>query len=250
MHGRSKITFACFLVAADLVIATPLTPLPFCCLPSPSPGAASQRVSRLRRALLRRPRRRLGGGGGVRGLGGGGWRLVGRRGRAPLLLLVLFPRAFLRRRSCLQRRSHLSLSAVSPCPRSSRVTAREPAAPRVCVNLVSSSTPRIASPLTPRSFCRLHAPLFGAASQEVSRPRRAPCLVRFFVAAPDRIAAHALPPPYPFTPSRRHVAGSEPAPPRAVSCAFPRRRSLLHCHSCLSLSAASPRPRSAPCRSW
>jgi hypothetical protein len=48
----------------------------------------------------------------------------------------------------------------------------------------------------------------------VSRPRRAQYLVRFFVAVPRHIAAHAAPPPPPLAPARRRVAASEPTAPR------------------------------------
>ena len=88
---------------------------------------------------------------------------------------------------------------------------------------VSSSPRLIASPLT-LPLLRLSSPPLAAASQLVSLPRHAPCLVRFLVAAPNRIAAHAAPPPPLFYPARRRVAASEPTAPRVVSIARARSR--------------------------
>jgi hypothetical protein len=80
---------------------------------------------------------------------------------------------------------------------------------------------------------RLPSPPLGAAAQNVSRPRRAPCLVQFIVATPYRTVAHAVPPP--LAPARRRVADGEPTAQLAVPRAFPRRRSISHLPLTLSL---------------
>jgi hypothetical protein len=278
-------TFVCLHVATDLVITAPLTPSPFllpslaparrlvaACepaipravprafprrralsplmplprLPSPPLGAASQLVSRPRRApcLVRflvaapyrtaahavppppplAPARR---------------RVAASEPAAPCAV----PRAFPRRRAVSHRRSR--------CPSSASARPRSAPRPRWCVDraarrasCVSSSPRHIAQPLT-LSLLRIPLPPLGAASQQVSLPRRAPCLLRFLVAAPYRIAPHAAPPP-PSSPPLG--AACESAAPRAVPSASPRRRAISHRTSHCP-SSASPRPRSAPRRS-
>jgi len=157
------------------------------------------------------------------------------------------PCAFPRRRAISHRPSRCPSSA-SPRPRSAprRSWWVDRAARRA--SYVSSSPRRIASPLT-LPLLRLPSPPLGAALQPVSRPRRAPCLVRFLVAAPHHIAPHAAPPPPPLAPARRRVAAGESTAPRAAPRAFPRRRAASHRRSRCP-SSASPRPRSAPRCSW
>jgi hypothetical protein len=80
-----------------------------------------------------------------------------------------------------------------------------------------------------------------------SKVTAAGCLIFQRDAALDGIAVHAVPPPPPLAPARRRVAGGEPAIPRAVPRAFPRRRAISHRRSRYP-SSASPRPHSAPRR--
>jgi hypothetical protein len=101
--------------------------------------------------------------------------------------------------------------------------------------------PVSAPPLTP--LCRLPSPPLGAASQVVSRPRRALCSA-LPVAALDRIATHAPLSP-PLAPARRRVAACEPSAPRAVRLPLP-----LVTVSPLTPICRLPSPFSSPRRRW
>jgi hypothetical protein len=153
------------------------------------------------------------------------------------------PRAFPRRRAMSHRRSRYPSSA-SPRPRSAPRRSMSVDRAARCASCISSSPRHIASPLT-LPLLRLPSPPLGTASQRVGRPRRVPCLVRFLVAAPYRIAAHAAPPPPPLAPARRRVAARESPAPRAVPRAFPRRRAMSHRRSRCP-SSASPYRTSPP----
>jgi hypothetical protein len=226
---QTKSTCARLLSAARLLVASPLTPLPF--LPPPlaparrrvaareldAPHVASRAFPRRRSWLRRRSRLSLFCRLPLPPLGGASQRVSRPRGT---LCLVRFRVAAL---DC----SRLSPYAASPRPARRRAAASEPAALRA----VPLAFPRQLFWLHRRSrlflFCRLPLPPLGAASQRVSRPRGTLCLVRVLVAAPDCATAHASPlMPPPPAPARRRVAVGEPAAPsRAAPRAFPRRRS-------------------------